>query len=134
MPEIDATEMRRRLVNLCTGNDKVFPGKEKDRHVMLVAASRTFERGFIYTEKEVDTAIREWLEKGCPALLIDEVTVRRELIDANYLKRDDAGRFYAVGDGPASITFAEDVGEVDPVATVTAAIEERAARKRAHGT
>lgn len=132
--EITGEEFKRRLTNICTGNDLRFPTKSKDRHAMLVAASHTFEKGMIYTEREVDEAIRSWLDRGCPALLIDEVTLRREMIDANYLMRDDAGRFYGVGDGPSSITFAPEVAETDPIAVVDAAIEERAARKRRHTT
>ena len=132
LTQIAADEFRRRLVNICTGNELRFPRKEKDRHVMLVAASRSFVRGMIYTEKEIDSAIRDWLERGCPSLLIDEVTLRRELIDAAYLMRDDAGRFYAVGPGPASIRYTDDVSGIDPFVVVTDAIVDRAERKRAH--
>lgn len=134
MADIDAEEMRRRLINICTGNELRFPRKLRDRHVMLVAASSALERGMIYTEKEVDAAIRDWLEGGCPSLMIDEVTLRRELIDANYLMRDDAGRFYAVGQGPSSVTFAADVSDVDPIEVIAEAIRQRAARKLQHET
>ncbi len=131
MTEITAEEFERRLINICTGNDLRFPRKEKDRHVMLVAASRSFEKGMIYTEKEIDAAIRDWLENGCPALTIDEVTLRRELIDASYLLRDDAGRFYAVGPGPASISFSPDVASVDPIQVIERAVTIRVERKQA---
>jgi hypothetical protein len=129
---IGAAEMRRRLINICTGNEMLFPRKLRDRHVMLFAASSTFERGMIYTEKEIDTAIRNWLDRGCPSLMIDEVTLRRELIDANYLMRDDAGRFYAVGQGPTEVSFTQDAAAIDPVMVVADALADRAARKREH--
>ena len=131
MAEITASEFRRRLINLCIGSDRIFPTKTLDRHVMLASASRSFERGLIYTQDEVDSAIRSWLDRGCPALTIDEVTIRRELIDAAYLMRDDAGRFYGIGPGPASIRFEESVGDIDPIAVVAQAVSERIARQRA---
>lgn len=133
MSEITAAEYEKRLVALCIGGARGFPKKARDRHVMLMAASHTFERGMIYTEKEVDAAIRAWLDRGCPALQIDEVTIRRELIDASYLMRDDAGRFYAVGPGPTSISYSEDVSGVEPIRTVETALEERASRKSLRG-
>lgn len=131
MSEITADEYQKRLTALCIGGSRGFPRKARDRHVMLMAAAHPFDRGMIYTEKEVDRAIRSWLDRGCPSLAIDEVTIRRELIDANYLMRDDAGRFYAVGAGPASISYSEDVANVDPIRTVERALEERDRRKRA---
>lgn len=130
--EITGEDMRRGLVKICTGNDILFPRKEKDRHVMLAAASRRFERGMIYTEKEVDKLIRSWLDDGCPSLLIDEVTLRRELIDANYLMRDQAGRFYALGSGPGSVNFTPEASEVDVIGVVVEALSEREARRRAY--
>lgn len=130
MDPIDAAEVRRRLVNICTGSEILFPRKTRDRHAILVAASASFERGMIYTEKEINDAIRTWLDTGCPSLLIDEVTLRRELIDANYLMRDDAGRFYAVGQGNGSITFADDVASLDPVRVVNDARADRENRKQ----
>ncbi len=134
MHEITAQEFEQRLVALCVGSERVFPKKTIDRHVMLAAASRDFERGMIYTEQEVTETIEKWLSTGCPSLLIDEVTVRRELIDAAYLMRDDAGRFYAVGPGPTEVSFSDSVAKVDTLAIVESAIVKRAARKRAHET
>ena len=130
MSEITAAEYEKRLVALCIGGARGFPKKARDRHVMLMAASHPFERGMIYTEKEVDTVIRDWLDRGCPSLQIDEVTIRRELIDASYLMRDDAGRFYAVGPGPTSISYSDDVAEVDPREIIASALEQREQRRR----
>ena len=133
-PEVTADVFQQRLVALCVGSERIFPKKTIDRHVMLAAASRDFERGMIYTEEEVNGVIERWLNTGCPSLLIDEVTVRRELIDAAYLMRDDAGRFYAVGPGSTEVSFSPDVADVDPIAVVENALEERASRKRARET
>lgn len=129
MTEITAAEYEERLVALCIGGSRGFPKKARDRHVMLMAASSSFELGMIYREKEIDAGIRTWLDRGCPSLTIDEVTIRRELIDANYLMRDDAGRFYAVGAGPAEVNYSEDVAGVDPTRTIERALEDRASRK-----
>ena len=130
MTAITAAEYEERLVSLCIGGSRGIPKKVRDRHVLLMAASNSFERGMIYNQKEVDTAIKVWLDRGCPSLKIDEVTIRRELIDASYLMRDDAGRFYAVGPGPAMISYADDVAMVDPIRTIERALQERAARKQ----
>lgn len=134
MTEVSAEHLRERLVALCTGGNGGWPRKIKDRHVLLAAASRSFQRGMIHTEKEINEILRHWLDHGCPSLLIDEITLRREMVDENYLMRDDAGHFYAVGHGPAAISFAADVASVDPFLVVAQAQELRAARKRAYET
>lgn len=132
MTDIDLNEFRSRLTALCIGGGRGFPKKVRDRHVILAASLSSFQRGMIYTEKEVNEALSNWLETGCPALAIDEVTMRRELIDAAYLMRDDAGRFYAVGPGPAFLAFTDEVASADPVSIIKTELAERTARKRAN--
>jgi len=60
------------------------------------------------------------------------VTLRRELVDRNYLTRDDSGTSYAPGPGPVEWRFEDGVAEIDSEALVTSAVEAREARKRAY--
>lgn len=126
---IDRTEIEERLVALCIGGGSGLPKRSRDLQILLFASASWVEPGQVYTEAEVNSELGRWLEHGCPTLSLDVVTLRRLLVDANYLDRDDSGRHYSAGRGPLAWTFNEDAAAVDPVKVVAAALRRRAARK-----
>lgn len=87
------------------------------------------EDGAVYSEGEVNTGLRRWLETVCSGLSLDVVTLRRELIDHTYLVRDDSGRHYSPGPGSSRWRFADDVATVDPAAVIAEALAQRSARR-----
>lgn len=127
---ITADEMRRRLAELCAGDERWFPKKQRDRHIVMAAATLWMEQGEVYNEREVTERLAEFLDV-CRALQIDAVSLRRELVDHGYLDRDDAGKFYSAGWGSPGWWFAEDVASVDPIEIVSKAHEEWVARREA---
>ncbi|HEX6947412.1 MAG TPA: DUF2087 domain-containing protein [Acidimicrobiia bacterium] len=131
-PVMTAEEVSRRLAALCLGGARGFPKKSRDRHILLAAATLWMEPGAVYTEREVNDALAQWLEEACPALAVDVVSLRRELVDFGYLDRDDSGTHYSGGPGPAEWRFADDVADVDPIDVMRAARAEREARRRAY--
>ena len=129
---ITADEMRGRLVALCLGGSPGLPRRSKDLHIVLASATLWMEQGAIYSEGEVNQGLADWIDRGCPSLTIDVVTLRRELVDRLYLDRDDSGANYSPGPGPPQWQFSDGVGDLDPVEVIETARTEREARKAAH--
>jgi len=100
--------------------------------VVMASATLWMEPGALYTESEINQGLEGWLGKVCPSLGLDRVTLRRELIDRNYLTRDDSGTSYAPGPGPVDWRFEDGVAGIDSEAVVARAVEAREARKRAY--
>lgn len=130
---ITAAEFTDRLIALCTGGDLTgLPRRQRDVAIVLAGATLWMETGAVYAERVINENLRQWLAGVCPSLLVDEVTLRRELIDRNYLERDDAGSHYSPGPGPVSWRFADEVASLDPEFLIMTALQERSERKRAH--
>jgi hypothetical protein len=75
-----------------------LPKRPRDRWIVLHALSRQIPAGRVYTEKELNQLIREWLEGPGKTFFVDHVALRRELVDAGFLDRDPAGHGYARSD------------------------------------
>lgn len=129
---IQREEFERRLIAVCSQGGEGVPRKLRDRHILLAAATFGLEAGVVYSEREITSVLEHWVESLCPRARLDAVTLRRELVDASYLLRDDAGTSYTSGPGTAGIGFAPDVAELDPEGLILAARSERALRKAAH--
>lgn len=129
---ITGDEMRQRQAVLCLGGSTGLPRRNRDLQILLASSTLWMEPGAVYTESEVNQGLSRWLDRACPALRIDVVTLRRELVDRLYLDRDDSGANYSPGPGPRDWRFADDVREVDPVEVIETARAEREARKSAH--
>ncbi len=129
---ITGSELADRLVALCIGGSPGLPRKSRDLHILLASATLWMDPDAVYTEPEVNEELSRWLDTGCPSLELDVATLRRELVDRLYLNRDDSGRHYTPGSGPADWRFADDVATVDPTGVIHDALEERAARREAH--
>ena len=131
-PPITTEEFEARLLAICTGGGGPgLPRRQRDVAVILASATLWMESGSLYTEAEINEGLEVWLTNVCPSLGLDQVTLRRELIDRNYLTRDDSGTSYAPGPGPAEWRFEDGVAGIDCEAVVTSAVEVREARKRA---
>lgn len=129
-PPITVEEFEARLVALCAvGGGKGLPRRQRDIAILLASATLWMEAGSLYTEPEINRRLRGWLEETCPGLRMDQVTLRRELVDRNYLTRDDSGSGYAPGPGPPEWRFEDGVAAVDPARVIAAAAAEREGRK-----
>ncbi len=130
---ITAAEFEDRLVALCAGGRLTgLPRRQRDTAILLASATLWMSPGSVYTEREVNEALGRWLESGCPALSLDVVTLRRELVDRHYVDRDDSGRHYALASGPPEWRFEDGIGRLDPSAVLARARAEREERKRRH--
>lgn len=69
-----------------------YPSKRKMKLYALLYLAEKFERGRVYTEKQVNELLGEWHTYGDPA------TLRREMFTHRILGRDAYGREYRLED------------------------------------
>lgn len=112
---IESQEFMERVVELCLkSGSKGLPRKKRDRHIVLKSAAMTMDPHRGLDVEQVDAALKMWIGVVAQRLEIDHVTLRRELVDNGYLRRDPAGQFYGLYDaGPDKPEFSPDVGKLD---------------------
>jgi hypothetical protein len=115
--------LRRMLAN---GPLTALPRRPRDLDVFLRLAAARFDSGRLYSEPEVNELLQGWLEPFASPFGVDHVTVRRCLVDARLLIRDQAGSIYRRAD-KVSVS----VG-LEPAAIMAEVKLEREKRKRAH--
>ena len=131
---IDATTYSRRLVALCLKSGFIpFPARPADRAILQKSMIRYFDPDARYSQKGVDTILKQWIQEIGRKIRVDHVTLRRLLVDDGYLeRRPDGARYRVTLLGPFAYQFAPDVDVVDDkmvIAQEATAIE---ARRRAH--
>lgn len=116
-----------------SGSSLDYPRKPQDRIVFLGALSISLMQRESYSEPELNEAIAGWLQSFDVTTTLDHVTLRRYLVDAGYLLRDEAGLHYSVDRAALSADFEESVSSLDAYEIVRQARAEREARKQAFG-
>ena len=71
-----------------------LPKRPRDRWIVLHALATSLPVDRALSEKEMNEAIREWLDGGGKNFFVDHVSLRRELVDAGFIERDAAGQSY----------------------------------------
>ena len=81
----------KRLNQLKDSNGKInrYP-ETKDKRIVLEYLTSKFSKDKRYSEKEVNQILVDWIN------FVDYITIRRDLIDGNYLNRESDGNFYCV--------------------------------------
>ena len=131
--EIGIAEFTDRLAAICGGGRlTALPRRQRDVAILLAAATLWMETGSVYSEQEINRGLQGWLDTACPALGLDVVTLRRELVDRHYLDRDDSGRHYSPAPGPSNWRFSDAIGGVDPKQVLEDSRIDRLARKRSY--
>lgn len=85
--DVEKDEVLKRYLDT-NGVVKTWPGKAKNRLVILAYLASKFEAGKQYSEQEVNLILMKYLD--------DYITRRRDLIEYHFLSRTDDGRFYWV--------------------------------------
>lgn len=130
-PKISIVEFKERLTLLCLSRGgRGFPRKPPDRHILFKSVTLMLESHRTYTETEVNESLTQWLTLVGQAIELDHVSLRRDLVDAGYLKRDLAGRSYRVDPEQTSRLFEIGVEDIDPVAVLEDSVRKTEARKR----
>jgi predicted transcriptional regulator len=89
--DVDAYD-RKVIANFTTadGRVKTFPAQRKKLEAILRYVLRAFKPGIRYSEKQVNELLAQYNE--------DTATLRRELVDYGWLKRQGGGREYWIED------------------------------------
>ena len=65
---------------------KSFPAKEKKKYLTLIVISALFKQGIVYSEQDINHILK--------SVFHDFVTLRRYLVDYQFLTRDTDGSRY----------------------------------------
>lgn len=108
-----------------------FPKRRADLIVLLALASARFEGGRAYREDDVNDCLVEWLEPFVLPDAIDHVTLRRVLVDEQFLLRNATGTAYRLNVPKLEETIDVAARSVDPSVVLAAQRRQREERKRA---
>jgi hypothetical protein len=88
LDELDLDEFARKTLRDCTKNQCLMriPRKQSKLIVVLEWLVTFFERDLLYTEREINEILRQRYE--------DYASLRRDLVDMGYLRRDRSGSRY----------------------------------------
>jgi len=125
--QADTVETALRRI-LRSGSLEAFPTHPKDLDAVLVVAAVTLMRRRPYREQEINAALVEWLESVHGWM--DHVTLRRRLVDLDFLKRTVNGSRYFMNYGRVVEVLGDTALELDAGAIVQEILRERKVRKR----
>ncbi|MGH2621825.1 MAG: DUF2087 domain-containing protein [Anaerolineales bacterium] len=131
MPEITAAQFSDRFVALVL-SARELPKKSPDFNILLYSSVLGLEPGRLYSEGELNAELQRWILEFGGRFGLDHVTLRRHLIDEQYLRRDPAGTAYRLDPAGPRITYDPAIRSLDLQALVAEARQERAKRKQQH--
>ncbi len=100
---------------------------------MLKSVVLTLNSQIGYSEPEIDDKLAYWLVDVGRSIDLDRVTLRRWLVDEDYLERDRGGSSYRVSsDGPHKKIFDAAVESVDVYRVIGEGMKEIGDLKRQH--
>ncbi len=113
---------------LRSGSLEAFPTHPKDLDAVLAVAAVTLMRRRPYSEQEINAALTDWLESVHGWM--DHVTLRRRMVDLDFLKRTVNGSRYFMNYGRVVEVLGDPALELDAGAIVQEVMRERKERKR----
>lgn len=134
IPRITKEDFVKRLGNLCLKSGlSGLPKNEIDQHILLKSAVLLLDRSGSFTEKEVNEKLKAWTANVSQIKELDHVSLRRQLVDTGYLKRDpDGSRYWVASPSPRRDLFEAAVDELDIPKVIETLREEIARRKKEH--
>jgi len=129
---ISAAQFEERLAAIClSGAGSAFPRRTRDRHILYRSITHGLDHTRKYSEVELNEALQQWRLHVGTCLDIDHVTLRRYLIDEQYISRDPDGSTYQVNPaGNATVEFEPSIAAIEPFMVIQAAKDRVAERKR----
>lgn len=122
----------KRLVNLCLRSGlSEFPKGNENQHILLKSALLIIGKSSTFTEKEINEKLKFWVNNISPIEKFDHITLRRMLVDAGYLSRNNDGSCYWISQLESRPNFFDDsVEEINVLEALENGREEIARRKR----
>ena len=112
---ISLDEFQQRLTELCLrGGPAGFPRRRRDQHILLKSVALTLDKRSEYTEPEVNTKLRLWLQDVGASFHLDHVDLRRYLIDEEFVGRNrDGSRYWVAAFSRHQLDFDPEIEEID---------------------
>ena len=125
-------EFTGRLVDLCLKSGlKGIPRRERDQHILLKSVALTLNPTREYTEGEMDDKLAFWLSDIARSIDLDRVTLRRWLVNEEYLIRQRDGTSYRVSiPAEGRVCFEASVEDIDVYEAIGLGMKSIAQKKR----
>jgi len=129
MSHITASQFKNRFVLLILGG-RDLPKKHIDRHILFISSTLGLETHRQYTESEINDELRKWTMLFGSNFNLDYVSLRRFLIDEQYIRRDTAGGAYELATANLPYTFDRSIETLDLEELINEARIARELKKR----
>ena len=127
---ITIIDFRKRLEVLCLNKGSpCLPKKYNDQQILFKSIILTLKPEKSYTEIEINDAIKKWLAEIGREIDVDHVTLRRSLIDEEYLSRDNEGKIYKLINDRDNL-FEPEINMADPSLIIKEALILREQKKK----
>jgi hypothetical protein len=113
---------KKRLAELCVQSGLTgLPRRARDQHILYKSMIFSLVKAKEYTEKEINKTLKSWLANvGSSMKNMDHVSLRRQLVELGYLKRNSDGSCYQVSIiGLSERMFEPGVEKIDPCEVVS---------------
>jgi hypothetical protein len=129
METVSAQQFAARFVALVL-DGRGLPRKPADLDILLQSTVLSLEPGRPYTETELNDELQRWILEFGQHLALDHVTLRRFLVDGNFVRRDSAGTEYEIVQPGEGRPYSPDIRSLDLRASIDRAKADRQERKR----
>jgi hypothetical protein len=131
MAHISEAQFAERFVAVILGRQDL-PKRLLDMHVLLASVVLGLGPARRYSERDLNEELRTWVGRFGEGINLDHVTLRRLLVDFQYLERDSSGASYRLKAANRAFTFDPAVRALDLDRLIDGAVRQRAQRKRLH--
>ena len=131
MSHITASQFKDRFAALILGG-RDLPKKRFDRHILFISATLGLHPHRQYSESELNGELQEWSTLFGGNFGLDYVSLRRYLVDEQYIRRDSAGRSYELVTTDLPCTFDRSIERLDLEELITEARKARELKKQQH--
>lgn len=124
----------KRLGDLCLKSGlSGLPKNESDQQILLKSAVLMLDRSGKFSEPEINERLKAWVRDVSQIKELDHVSLRRQLVDTGYLKREpDGSRYWVAVPGPQPDLFDPTIDQLDIPQVIETLREEIARRKKEH--
>lgn len=129
---ITTQEFKKRIVEICLKSGlKEFPTKRRDQLILLKSIVNVFDINSVYNEKEINVHLKNWLEQMNCFPTWDHLTLRRYLVDEQFLTRNQDGSSYRLNaTSPSELEFDVEISKLSTTEIIFEA-RKRIAQKKA---
>jgi hypothetical protein len=91
-----------------------LPRSRKDTEIILALAASFLDPRLTYSEPEINEQLNEWLAGFTDPTGMDHVTVRRFMVDLNFLSRDQPGSAYMANQATINLIIEPSARSIQP--------------------